>query len=89
MGLGTHFFISIVPVFLEEFKLLGGFGGIDQLPAAVYLHHSELLIGNTHYPNMTFRRKNALNPFDMNLRIFLTATVPDIHTELEHRKAIF
>jgi hypothetical protein len=88
MGLRTHFFISINPDFLEEFKLLGGFGGINQFSASEYLHHPELLIGDAHNPHMPFRRQDSLNPFDMHVGILPAAAMAYIHAELKHRKTV-
>ena len=81
-------FSFLLPRFLKKFELLGGLGGIHEVPAPEYLHHPELLVGNAQYPNMSLRRQDAVYPLYMNFRVLPAAAMPYVHAELEHRKPI-
>ena len=49
-----------------------------------YLHHSKLLVGNTHNAHVSFFRQAAFYSFYMHVCIFLAAAMAHINTELKH-----
>ena len=51
-------------------------------------HQTELLICNGHYPDMAFWREDGFDSFYMNVSVFATGAMPDIHAELKHGKSV-
>lgn len=53
-----------------------------------YLHHTELLIGDGQYTNISFRRQKPFNSFNMDIRIFSARAMPDINGKLKHGETV-
>ena len=55
---------------------------------AEYLHHAELFVCDTHYADMALFGQAGFYSFYMYIRIFFTAAMAHVDTELKHLEAI-
>lgn len=53
------------------------------------LHHAELLIGDTHDPDMSLFRQDLFDANDVDIRILPAAAMPHINRKLKHLKPVF
>jgi len=72
----------------KKFQLLYRFGRFHYIPSTKNLHHPELLIGDAHYPDISFRRQHSFHPLDMDFRILPAGAMPQVNAELEHLEPI-
>lgn len=86
-------FLFVESLFLRQMaskklQLLHCFWRFHYIPSAKNLHHSELFIGDTHYPNISFRRQDLFYSLNMHLGILPAGAMPQVNAELKHLEPI-
>lgn len=79
----------LYPHFLKHLQLLNRRHRTGWGLTIKNLHHTKLLVSDTHNPYVPFIRKYLFNPGNMYVCVFPAAAMPHINGELKHLKSIF
>jgi hypothetical protein len=82
-------FFTLPDFSLKKLELLRSIGFFRLFWSPEKFHHTKLFIGERKHDDFAFGWQGEFYPFDVDLGIFATVTMPDVNGILHHGKPVF